>query len=81
MMRAHSASLLSLMVFAAPVFADAVIGFRTDGTGRHPKAEPLLSWGPDKNWAGAVAIPYQRPEHCRTELLFRGMDLWSVVSI
>lgn len=42
-------SLGVLSLLAVPAFGQQVIGFRTDGTGRYPNAQPPLSWGVDKN--------------------------------
>jgi outer membrane protein assembly factor BamB len=41
---------LVLAFFATgSVVAQSPLGFRTDGTGRYPDANPPLHWGPDKN--------------------------------
>lgn len=48
MTRWTPALLLSLLL-TAPVLGQAPIGFRTDGTGRYPKADPPVAWGLDKN--------------------------------
>ena len=42
-------ALLSTLVLVGSAFGQATIGFRTDGTGRYPTAQPPLVWGPDKN--------------------------------
>jgi hypothetical protein len=44
----HTAVLL-VAGFLSPAFAQTPIGFRTDGTGRYPDAQPPLAWGPNKN--------------------------------
>jgi outer membrane protein assembly factor BamB len=40
---------LLVLLCAAPVFGQPPLGFRTDGTGRYPKADPPLHWGPTQN--------------------------------
>jgi outer membrane protein assembly factor BamB len=41
--------LLVVVTCVGPVFGESPIGFRTDGTGRYPSAQPPLAWGVDKN--------------------------------
>lgn len=42
--------LIGLAIACASVaHAQTPLGFRTDGTGRYPNANPPLHWGPDKN--------------------------------
>ena len=50
------ASLLALAALS-PVAAQSPIGFRTDGTGRYPTAEPPLAWAPDKNVVWKTKLP------------------------
>ena len=40
---------LAILTLAAPLSAQTVIGWRIDGTGRFPKADPPITWGVDKN--------------------------------
>ncbi len=42
-------SLLCALFLVGPACGQGLTGFRTDGTGRYPDAQPPLSWGPDKN--------------------------------
>ena len=37
--------------------AEPVIGWRTDGTGHYPKANPPRTWGPDKNVIWSTKMP------------------------
>ncbi len=50
-----------LFVFALSVSTIATgqspVGFRTDGTGRYPNAQPPLHWGPDKNVVWKIDLP------------------------
>lgn len=50
-----------LIVFALSVSDSALgqspLGFRTDGTGRYPDADPPLHWGPDKNVVWKIDLP------------------------
>ncbi len=43
------ASLALIVISISPAFGQSVIGFRTDGTGRYPSAQPPLSWSAEKN--------------------------------
>jgi outer membrane protein assembly factor BamB len=45
---------LAIMTFAP---AQEFSGWRTDGTGRYPKADPPTVWGPDKNVVWKVKMP------------------------
>lgn len=42
-------SFLVVLFLVDTAFGQTAIGFRTDGTGRYPEAQPPLSWGVDKN--------------------------------
>jgi outer membrane protein assembly factor BamB len=42
-------TLVLALAAASPALGQSPIGFRTDGTGRYPDADPPLHWGPDKN--------------------------------
>jgi outer membrane protein assembly factor BamB len=42
---------------AAAVVGQSPLGFRTDGTGRYPEADPPLHWGPDKNVVWRIKLP------------------------
>src|SRR5215813_7856278 len=46
--RSHLTLFLALAI-AVPVLGQSPLGFRTDGTGRYPDADPPLHWGKDKN--------------------------------
>jgi outer membrane protein assembly factor BamB len=50
------AVLLGLAVLS-PLRGQAPIGFRTDGTGRYPTAQPPLAWGPDRNVVWKTKLP------------------------
>src|SRR6516164_6690600 len=50
------ALLLGLLTLG-PALGQAPIGFRTDGTGRYPAAEPPLAWGPDRNVVWKTKLP------------------------
>jgi outer membrane protein assembly factor BamB len=39
------------------VMGQSPIGFRTDGTGRYPNADPPLHWGPDENVVWRIELP------------------------
>jgi outer membrane protein assembly factor BamB len=45
----YATPLVVLALFVSPALGQQTIGFRTDGTGRYPDAQPPLSWGLDKN--------------------------------
>jgi outer membrane protein assembly factor BamB len=49
----------ALCAFTAltPAFAQEAVGWRTDGTGRYPKADPPTEWGVDKNVVWKVKMP------------------------
>src|SRR5271165_230587 len=49
------AVLLSLGTLPAP--AGEVIGWRTDGSGRYPKAQPPLEWSATKNVVWSTPMP------------------------
>ena len=42
-------SLIAAFFVSTVALAQAPLGFRTDGTGRYPDANPPLHWGPNKN--------------------------------
>ena len=48
---------ISLVVLAAPVSAQSPIGWRTDGTGRYPKADPPTVWSPEKSVVWRTPMP------------------------
>lgn len=50
-----TACVLGIMV--AAVQAASPVGWRTDGTGRYPSAEPVTEWGPDKNVVWKCPMP------------------------
>ena len=52
---ALSAVLLSLA--ALPGWTGEVIGWRTDGSGAYPKAQPPLEWSPTKNVVWSTPMP------------------------
>jgi outer membrane protein assembly factor BamB len=55
MFPARTAALLTVLAFVG--FASGqTLGFRTDGTGRYPEAQPPLAWGPDKNVVWKVPL-------------------------
>jgi outer membrane protein assembly factor BamB len=45
------------LTFLAPTLAQETVGWRTDGTGRYPKAEPPIHWGVDKNVVWKSKMP------------------------
>jgi outer membrane protein assembly factor BamB len=46
-----------LAVGAFPALAAMTIGWRTDGTGRYPSAQPPLEWSPTKNVLWSAPMP------------------------
>ena len=48
-MRTILICVLSALSFLAPGFAQDTVGWRTNGTGRYPEADPPTDWGPEKN--------------------------------
>jgi hypothetical protein len=42
-------SILCVITILAPLSAQQTIGWRTDGSGRYPKADPPITWGLEKN--------------------------------
>ncbi len=47
-----------LLILAAPALGDVdVVGWRTDGTGVYPQADPPTQWGPDTNVAWKAEMP------------------------
>jgi len=46
-------------IYAAITHADTPIGWRTDGTGRYPKAKPPLEWSTEKNVVWKTPMPGQ----------------------
>jgi outer membrane protein assembly factor BamB len=44
-----STFLFLVLFLAGPAFGQTPIGFRSDGTGRYPEAQPPLSWSTEKN--------------------------------
>jgi outer membrane protein assembly factor BamB len=56
----HRTLLLSIVctfTSIAPALAQETVGWRTDGTGRYPKAEPPIHWGEDKNVVWKSIMP------------------------
>jgi outer membrane protein assembly factor BamB len=49
---------VSLILGTLPVSAGDVIGWRTDGSGSYPKAEPPLEWSPTKNVVWSTPMKY-----------------------
>ena len=56
-MRKILLSLLCFVVTLASLAAQEPIGWRTDGTGRYPKADPPKVWGVDKNVVWKTKMP------------------------
>lgn len=50
-------TLLCGLTLLVPAPAQPVIGWRGDGTGRFPQAQPPLVWGPDKNVVWKTVLP------------------------
>ncbi|HZZ82372.1 MAG TPA: PQQ-binding-like beta-propeller repeat protein [Gemmataceae bacterium] len=50
-------SLALLLASAGTAVAQESIGWRTDGTGRYPKADPPIHWGVDKNVVWKTKMP------------------------
>jgi outer membrane protein assembly factor BamB len=50
-------ALLLLSAFLVPAAAQDAVGWRTDGTGRYPKADPPTVWGLDKNVVWRTPMP------------------------
>jgi outer membrane protein assembly factor BamB len=48
---------LCIASFLAPAIGQESIGWRTDGSGRYPKADPPKAWGVDKNVVWKTAMP------------------------
>ncbi len=46
-----------LLAAALPALAAMPVGWRTDGTGRYPKAQPPLEWSPTKNVVWKTPMP------------------------
>ncbi len=46
-----------LLLGAFPALAGMTIGFRTDGSGSYPKAQPPLEWSPTKNVVWCTPMP------------------------
>src|SRR5262245_30613669 len=40
---------IALVSITTPTFGQDIVGWRTDGSGRYPKADPPTVWGLDKN--------------------------------
>ncbi len=56
-MRTILLAALSTLIFLAPASAQTLIGWRTDGTGRYPSANPPKTWGLDKNVVWKTKLP------------------------
>jgi outer membrane protein assembly factor BamB len=50
-------ALFGSFAFLSTAPAQEIIGWRTDGTGRYPKADPPTVWGPDKNVVWKTKMP------------------------
>jgi outer membrane protein assembly factor BamB len=50
-------SLVLLLISVSIAAAQQGIGWRTDGTGRYPDAQPPKTWGPDKNVVWKTPLP------------------------
>jgi outer membrane protein assembly factor BamB len=50
-------AVMLLLEGAFPVFADRPIGWRTDGSGSYPNAQPPLEWSPTKNVVWSTPMP------------------------
>jgi outer membrane protein assembly factor BamB len=48
---------LALALIAGMAAASDTVGWRTDGTGRYPDAQPPRVWGPDKNVVWRTSMP------------------------
>ena len=48
---------LCALTFLPPALSQETIGWRTDGTGRYPQADPPREWGADKNVVWKVKMP------------------------
>jgi outer membrane protein assembly factor BamB len=56
--RARLALVAALVLLATlPVLADTPIGWRTDSSGKYPKADPPLEWSPTKNVVWRTPMP------------------------
>ena len=56
----HQACLLAALfglTILTPAVAQDAVGWRTDGTGRYPKADPPTTWGTDKNVVWKTKMP------------------------
>ncbi|MSQ95297.1 MAG: hypothetical protein EXR98_12170 [Gemmataceae bacterium] len=56
-MRTFLLAALSVQTFLAPAFGQSPVGWRTDGTGRYPSAQPPKTWGLDKNVVWKTKMP------------------------
>jgi hypothetical protein len=50
-------SILCVITILAPLSAQQTTGWRTDGTGRYPQADPPTVWGVDKNVVWKTPMP------------------------
>ncbi len=55
--RTRLLSVVLTLTFIAPALAQEAVGWRTDGSGRYPKAEPPIHWGVDKNVVWKTQMP------------------------
>lgn len=46
-----------LLVLVSVAFAAPAVGWRTDGSGKYPKATPPVEWAPDKNILWSTPMP------------------------
>lgn len=52
----HPRLLLLALAVTASTLGQSPLGFRTDGTGRYPDADPPLRWGKDRNVVWHIAL-------------------------
>lgn len=55
--RARLVLVMALSAVAFPALAETTIGWRTDGTGSYPKAQPPLEWSETKNVVWRTPMP------------------------
>ncbi len=56
-MNCHAVVALFLMITAHAVAAADIVGWRSDGDGRYPDADPPIQWSPVQNVAWKTAMP------------------------
>ena len=57
MLRQLLLCVLTSLIFSAPGQSVEPVGWRTDGTGRYPFADPPREWGPEKNVVWRTKMP------------------------